>query len=217
MKNKGFTVLEVLIAMTVTAVIISSVYFSFSNILTGKSRTKERLNGIRKIFFTVELIRKDMENAFLTSHQGVPEITHKTIFKSEEDEPVTHVTFTSFNHIKMQENVKECSQTEIEYYGEEEDGVNVLYRRESSWVDGDPEKGGQTFPILKGFEKIVFEYWNETDKDWRPLWNSESMDYSNSLPPKIKLTLEMPETDSETKPLKVETVFNIKMKRPLTF
>lgn len=217
MKRNGFSLIEVLVAMSITSILVVSVYFSFSSIIAGRSKIKEITEKERKIYFTLELIRNDLKNAFLTTNRGIPEETHKTIFKSLEDDPVTHLTFASLNHVKMAAGVKQCDQTEIEYYGDNIDGENVFLRRESLWVDEFPEKGGNVYPILSGFKKLTFEYWKESSKEWVEQWSSESADNLNSLPPKVKITMLVEEGELGEEDYIVETVVNIKMLRPISF
>ncbi|HSW59266.1 MAG TPA: type II secretion system protein GspJ [bacterium] len=217
MGRKGFSLIEVLVAMSITVILASSVYFSFSNVIAGRSRIKDITERERKIYFTLELIRNDLKNAFLTSNKGVPEETHTTIFKSEEDDPVSHLTFTTLNHVKMAAGVKQCDQTEIEYYGENVEGENVLFRRESLWIDEFPEKGGNVYPVMSGFEKLSFQYWKESSKEWVDQWNTESADNLNALPPKVKIIMLVKEGDSGEEDYLIETVVEIKMKRPLSF
>jgi len=217
MKKIGFSLIEMLVAMAITSILVISVYFSFSNIIAGRSKIKEIAERERKIYFTLELIRNDLKNAFLTNNRGVPEETHKTIFKSVEDTPVTHLTFASLNHVKMADGVKQCDQTEIEYYGENVDGENVLFRRESLWIDEFPEKGGNVYPVLSGFKKLTFEYWKESSKEWVDQWNTESADNLNQLPPKVKITMLVHEGESGEEDYVVETVVSLKMLRPLSF
>ncbi len=209
--------IEVLVSMAITAILVVSVYFSFSGILTGRSKIKEITERERTIYFTLEIIRNDLKNAFLTMNKGVPEETHKTIFVCAEDEPVSHLTFTSINHVKMQSDVKQSDQTEIEYYGDNVDGENVLFRRESLWIDEYPEKGGNVYPVFKGFKKLSFEFWNTVTSEWVPQWDSESADNANILPPKVKITLLVDEGVQGKEDFIIETVVNIKMVRPLSF
>ena len=217
MMRKGFTLIEVLLAMSITAILVTSVYFSFSNLLSGRAKIKAVTERERGIYFTLELIRNDLKNAYLTVNKGAPEETHKTIFKSEDDDPVSHLTFAAINHVKMAAGVKQCDQTEIEYYGENIDGENVLMRRESLWVDQDPERGGNVYPVLKGFKSIKFEYWHTTTKEWVDHWNSESLDNVNSLPPKVKITMIAKEGEFGEEDYLIETVVNLKMTKPFSF
>jgi general secretion pathway protein J len=217
MSRKGFSLIEVLVAMSITAILASSVYFSFSNVIAGRSKIKEITERERKTYFTLELIRNDLKNAFLTNNKGVPEETHITIFKSEEDDPVSHLTFTTLNHVKMAAGVKQCDQTEIEYYGEDVEGENVLFRRESLWIDEFPEKGGNVYPVMSGFERLSFQFWKESSKEWVDQWNTESADNLNALPPKVKITMLVKEGDSGEEDYIIETVVEIKMLRPLSF
>ena len=209
--------IEVLVAMSITAVLVVSVYFSFSNILLGRSRLRKIMNRERQIYFTLDMIRNDIKNSYLSMNKGVPEETHKTIFKSVPDSPVSHLTMTTLNHVRMLADAKQCDQTEIEYYGEMVDDENVLFRRESPWVDDFPERGGNVYPIFKGFKEIKFEYWNPVSKEWVEEWNSESAANINSLPTKVKVTLIAKEGELGEPDKMIETVIKLKMTRPISF
>lgn len=217
MKNRGFSLIEVLTAITITAIVASSVYFSFSGILTGRSTIKESSERYRRVYFTLDLMKRDIENAFLTMNRGAPEETHITIFKGIPDSPVSHLTFSSLNHAKMVSNVKSCSQTEIEYYGDNIDGENVLMRRESSWIDAFPEKGGNVYPLLSGFNSVLIEYWDEDRKEWKQEWNTESIDTGEVLPSKIKISMDIRDESDGGLPFFVESIVEIKVRRPFSF
>jgi len=217
MKAKGFTLIEVLVAMSITAILVVSVYFSFSNILLGRSRLREIMNRERQIYYTLDMIRNDIKNSYLSMNKGVPEETHKTIFKSEPDSPVSHLTMTTLNHVRMQADVKQCDQTEIEYFGDRVGDDNVLFRRESPWVDDFPERGGNVHPVLTGFKEIKFEYWKPMSKEWSEEWNTESATNINSLPTKVKVTIIVEEGELGDTDKQIETVIKLKMTRPISF
>lgn len=203
--------------MSITAILVTSVYFSFSNILIGRSRLREITNRERQIYFTLDMIRNDIKNAYLSMNKGVPEETQKTLFKSVPDSPVSHLTMTTLNHVRMQADVKQCDQTEIEYYGEMIDDENVLFRRESPWVDDFPERGGNVYPVFRGFKEIKFEYWRPVTKEWSEEWNTESADYVNQLPKKVKVTIVVEEGEVGEPDHIVETVIKLKMTNPISF
>jgi len=213
--KKGFSLIEVLIAIVITGILMSSIYLSLTTLLTGKDRIKKKNREIRKTYFALNLIKKDLANAYLTTRKGKRggEDTHVTIFKGVQDSPVSHLTFTTINHVRMRADSKECDQTEIEYFGEEKDGIVTLYRRESSWVDDDPERGGNVYPVLDNFVSLTFSYYYKNDDEWKEEWDS-SGDRGNMLPPKIKITLLVREEEDDVPPLKIETIVNIWKKRP---
>lgn len=217
MKRKGFSLIEVLVAMSITAILVVSVYFSFSNILLGRSRLRKIMNRERQIYFTLDMIRNDIKNAYLSMNKGVPEETHKTIFKSVPDSPVSHLTMTTLNHVRMLADAKQCDQTEIEYFGDMVGDDNVLFRRESPWVDDFPERGGNVHPVFTGFKEIKFEYWNPQNKEWVEEWNSESAANINLLPTKVKVTLIAKEGELGEPDKLIETVIKLKMTRPISF
>lgn len=217
MTRKAFTLIEVLVATAILALIVSSVYFSFANLIEGRTRIRDRGEDLRRVYFALDLMRRDIQNAYLTRNRGMPEETHITVFTGIEDSPVTHLTFATLNHVKMRAGGKECDQAEVEYYGDTVDGEPTLMRRESSWVDGFPEKGGNIFPVFSGFRSITFEFWDEIDREWRPTWDSEGTDNADVLPPKVKITILVREADGDRKEFRVESVVNIKMQKPFTF
>ncbi|HPV21848.1 MAG TPA: type II secretion system protein GspJ [bacterium] len=97
------------------------------------------------------------------------------------------------------------------------EGENVLFRRESLWIDEFPEKGGNVYPVMSGFERLSFQFWKESSKEWVDQWNTESADNLNALPPKVKITMLVKEGESGEEDYIIETVVEIKMLRPLSF
>ena len=70
MMKQGFTLIEVLLAMSITAILVTSVYFSFSNLLSGRAKIKAVTERERGIYSTIELIRSDLKNAYLTVNKA---------------------------------------------------------------------------------------------------------------------------------------------------
>lgn len=204
-------------AMTITLIIVSSVYFSFSSLMVGRSRIRAYTERQREIFFAIDMIKRDLANAYLSSNSGLPEVTHETIFEANEDDPVTHTTFTSFNHMALGGLQKQCDQTEIEYWGDTKDGVTVLYRRESFWVDEDAKKGGNVYPLLTDFESFKLTFWNRTTEEWKPEWDSAGPDSGGLLPEKIRITLLMNQEHDDVEPLTIDTVITIGKRTPIRY
>lgn len=203
--------------MGITSILVGSVYFSFSNVMNGRERIKSRTERIRKLYFALDIMKRDIENAYLTTHKGTPEETHVTLFKGEEDHPVSHVTFATVNHSRMRSDVKECDQGEVEYYGERGEEGYILYRRESFWVDQFPEKGGNVYPLLDDFVMVKFEYWDDDDREWISNWDTDSVDTPDILPAKVKITIVLEDKRMTKGENKIETIVNIRYRRPYSF
>jgi len=214
---KGFTLIEVMAAMTITLIIVSSVYFSFSNLMVGRSRIRSYTERQRQIFFAVDMIKRDLVNAYLSSNSGTPEVTHETLFEAKDDDPVTHTTFTSFNHMALGGLQKQADQTEIEYWGDTKDGVTVLYRRESFWVDDNAKKGGNVYPLLTDFESFELSFWDRPSEEWKPEWDSTNPESGGLLPEKIRLTLTMNPEHEDKEPLIIDTVITIGKRTPIRY
>ena len=200
--TKGFTLLEVLLAVSLLGIISLSIFQSMSLSIRAKKSVvalNERYHEGRQV---MRRITRELRMAFLRA-QPPQETTEEepaviTRMEGEEDE----IYFATTAHIRTRAEGKESDQAEVAYFLKRPDYETpyrspTLFRRESRRVDHRPDRGGQTWPVVDGVKKFTLEYWDEKkeigDEAWQGSWDSDD---NQLLPSRIRITLELEREDS---------------------
>jgi len=222
-RTKGFTLIEVMIALGLLALIGVSVANSMFSSFYAKdlvSTTNERFHEGRQV---MTRISRELRMAFLRaeppreSREEDPAV--QTRFKGEDDE----IYFASTAHVPIFKGVRESDQAEISYFLarrkiDSEYKGQTLFRRESKRIDDRPDKGGHIWPVVEGVKTFKLEYWDDKkeigDDAWQRDWDSHENELEPLLPARIRITLEL-EMLEDQEPLRFVTQAAPKVRRPI--
>ncbi len=190
----GFTLVEVLIAVSIVAIIGSLVFGSFARTFESRdvaTRLQERAHLVRQ---AMERMARELSMAFIYDCQERPSTTGepklRSTFRMEREGKVDRALFLSFSHQRLQRDARESDQCLVSYYGEN-DPVELsqtnLVRREKVRFSGDPDEGGAVEVLLPDVESVHFDMWDESKQDWVEEWNCQQIERMNQLPRLIRI------------------------------
>ena len=188
----GFTLAEVMIAVTVLAFIGLLTYGVFGNTLETRRRAMKVATRYHEVKQGMNRMAREISMAFLSHHRDCDDRRTYTIFKKDSSGGSDSLVFTSFSHIKIRKDANESDQNELSYFVEpdkENNGIHTLYRREANRIDDEPEKGGEVYALIEDVDNLKFEFYNDKDDDWEDDWDTENSDFRNRLPLFVKITL----------------------------
>ena len=222
-RAKGFTLIEVMIALGLLALIGVSVASSMTSSFYATdlvSTNNERFHEGRQV---MTRISRELRMAFLRAEppqearEEDPAVL--TRFKGEDDE----IYFASTSHMPIYKGVRESDQTEISYFlarrnNDTEYKGKTLFRRESKRIDDRPDKGGHIWPVVDGVKTFKIEYWDDSkeigDDAWERSWDSHENELEPLLPARVRITLELEMLDDQD-PLRFVTQAAPKVRRPI--
>lgn len=218
---RGVTLLEVLVALTILALISTLIYGAFD----GMSRSKDSLAKINERHHqgrsALARIARELQSAFVSGHEPIltTSSTRTTIFKGQDSRPADRIDFTSFSHRRLLQDAKESDQNEISYYDSRDpdrsDKVDLV-RREDKIIDLDPDKGGVVNVVAEDIESFELEYYDPISKDWTDTWDSgQPAAQFGRLPMFVRVSLEMKGPNS--KPILFQTKVHIPGQSVLCF
>jgi len=172
---RGFTLIEVLVAVSLLASLGIFLYASFGAMIRTQEdtdRLQERHHAAR---VSMNRMTREISMAFLSKHVNDEEARSKTLFLGERN----RITFTSLAHQRRVRESIESDQLVVEYFLKSmpRGQGKALYRRVKSILDDKPEKGGKTELMAEGVKSLEFEYWNRKDEDWDNTWEVTSDDF----------------------------------------
>jgi general secretion pathway protein J len=222
-KNRGFTLLEIVVSMSILAMIALLIYGAFTSMARGKKGEEIKSERARTGRTAILRMTKEISSAFLSLHTPTNPalIIRMTAFTSVNSNPFDRLDFTSFAHRRIQADVPESDQAEIGYFAvpdpDKQDKMDLV-RREQTPIDLDPRRGGQTNVLAEDVESFNVRFFDPLTWAWVDSWDSmqATTGQPNRLPYEVELTLVLshcpPGVDATFK-----TKFQMPMQQPLSF
>lgn len=207
--HPGVTLLEVLVASVILAMMATMIYAAFDH----TSRLRTRLSGRQERDHVARIalnkIAADLRMAFLTAHihptqQYIARVTH---FIGVDQNPGDRVDFAAFSHRRLLRNVHEGDTCEVGYRMEERRGGGYdLLRRESPRIDLDPKRGGTLDVLVNDVLSFQIRYYDSTTDTWIDAWDTtQATGQVNRLPSRVRITLGLRDSDGRERRYMTET------------
>lgn len=183
--NQGFTLVEVLVAVTILVSIAAMSWVAMSQIFSARAYFEMRNERVQIVRNAMNRITHDIAGAYIAGPQhGGEELPGQerdpTALSDEElrrlaiVEPVQFgmigtdekINFTTFAHGRTQFDEQSSYHAEIGYFVESvrdddtNDFVKRLMRREDTSLDDRLERGGTIYPVIPNLEDFKLEYWD---------------------------------------------------------
>jgi general secretion pathway protein J len=199
----GVTLIEILIAMAVFALLGTVVYGSLSGSILAQQNVEAVQARTREVRVSLLRITRELQSAFIVKNANqitLEPLRSQTIFSAKRDGGFARLDFTSFSHQRTQQDVNESDQTEISYLvrkAKEGDGMQLV-RRESKRIDSKPDKGGVYTPVVNDVTKFEVEFYDFEKEEWVDEWDtSNATAQLDRLPPFVRVKLTIKEGEQE--------------------
>jgi general secretion pathway protein J len=220
---RGLTLLEVMVAVAILAMISVLIYGAFDGLSKGKKglgRVNDRYHEGRGALGRIAM---ELSSAFLSLHQPLTasQIRRKTIFSATNGSPADRLDFTSFSHRRLVRNAHESDQNEISYFGSPDPnapGKIDLARREAPLIDTEPQRGGEVNVLAEDIDLFDLKFLDPTTGQWLETWDTSqgATGQPNRLPLAVKITLAL-KGGPDQKPVQFVTKVPLPMQQPLNF
>jgi general secretion pathway protein J len=203
-RTRGFTLVEVMIAVGITAAMAVMTIGSFSQV--DRAGEVARLQNDRYAGARVALsrLRREISMAFISnSYDGSRFRERPTLFVGREDE----LLFTTFAHVRLYRDAKESDQAVVEYTLEadpDRPGEEALFRREKPRIDDEPDRGGRKDLVADHVRSLRLQYWDPKRKEWVREWSTRTVEHQSELPPRVRMELEVALADGRTEKFATE-------------
>ncbi len=174
MNKKGFTLVELLIAITVLSIIMSVVYKSFTASTEGIKRAEvvDDINSTARVIFLK--LMDDINSAYFDQYnKNSKNNKFDGVSKRDKELPQDSLSLISLSNLRMTRDAKETDLHEIGYYLKEEYDYQkqekrlYLFRREKKTIGVEPE----AYELTDEIGGIRFSYFG-VDGKWKDNWDS---------------------------------------------
>jgi general secretion pathway protein J len=210
----GFSLLEVMIAVAITAVIGAMAAGVFQQVdhAASVARDQEARYGGARLALT--RMTRELSMAFLSEHYDRARYRDRpTLFKGDGDT----LLFTTMAHVRLAQDAKESDQSVVEYRLESEPdtGEQGLYRREKTHIDDEPDRDGRKALVASHVQALTLRYWDLKRKEWVREWSTRTPERLNELPTRVQVELDVKLADGRVE--KFFTQARIAITAPLDF
>ncbi len=197
----GFTLFEILIAMFIFAVVLSTIYASYTGTfrIVGQAESQSEIYHMARI--ALERIIEDLESVYISqnksSNKEKEDSYNYLLFIGEdkdlEGRPADSLSFISTANIDLGGQGQSPGAEKISYYVEKnsEGDDLVLYRRETPIFEKGPDFAGEKVGLIL-CEKLVsvnFAYY-ETNEETSEEWDSSLDAFKGKIPGRVSISLE---------------------------
>jgi general secretion pathway protein J len=226
--RRGFTLLELIVAVTVLAFVTMLLYGAF----TGMKHTRDGLTRVQDRYregrTALARVVRDLQSAYVSQHQPInPQLTVlKTAFIAHQATPADRIDFNTFTNIRRDRNSHVSDQLEVSYFGEDSldsPGTYDLVRRSSQYLDLYPDKGGRIDVVATDIDLFDLSFLDPTTSQWVDTWDSTSTTGQlNRTPLYVRVTLVVNGGRRSAAGrlrgvLRFETMVPLNIEKPLTF
>jgi general secretion pathway protein J len=217
---RGFTLIEVMIAIGITAVIGVMVMGSFQRTYAAKELTEGQDERFSSARMTLNRLSRELSQAFLSDHYDRKRFSREapTLFRGKDGGQQDDLLFATMSHPRLSRDVKESDQALVEYTVEpdpERPGESALFRREKARFDETPERGGTKSIVCEHVSTFDVEYWDWKRQEWAREWVTTGVEHPNVLPTRVRVRLGLKMPDGKERLF--ETQARIAIIRPLSF
>ncbi|HET9157462.1 MAG TPA: type II secretion system protein GspJ [Myxococcaceae bacterium] len=203
---RGFTLLEVIFAVGVTAMMGVIIAAAFQSSYKTKQLVEEEADRYRALRTGTERMVREISDAFVSDHYDTRR------YRDQNDRPTNFIgardrlLFTSMAHQRLYSDAKESDQMVVEYFtksaptpGGGAARLNLI-RREDSILDDRMDRGGTEDVLIENVKRIDFAYWDSDKKDWVDEWDTRRLEKKSILPVRVRITISaMDETGREAR------------------
>jgi general secretion pathway protein J len=203
MNRRGFTILEVMIAIAVLSMIGAITFKSFDGAYDLKKRVETAEDRDQAVRGALDRIGREVSMTFLSEHYDHKRFRERpTFFKLKDGRSEADLTVTSLAHERLHVDAKESDEAVFQYHVEQgEDGKPCLYRRVKPQIDEEWERGGEEAPLAEDVIRFTVQAWDPKDREWRDEWDSNSPQRTGGvlIPPRVRIALTIKDEQGKEK------------------
>ena len=187
MAKRGFTIIELVVAIMIAAIISGAVASSLSQLAKARDISRIHMTASRRATDALESIRRDVQSTvrsddlFDTRLRLAPEVARSPIGEVDRDQMLLFAT--RLRPIRSIEYSGEGNEYETQYRIEEDRDGPALWRRRDAVPDEFEDAGGIAEPIGDGVVALRFEAFD--GEGWVQEWDSDV----DGLPISIRATV----------------------------
>jgi general secretion pathway protein J len=210
-RNRGFTLIEILIAISILAIVLTTVYAAYTGTLRVVRDTEYGDDIYSMARVTLKRMTDDLESI----------CTYKDAFKffsfqnQFDDQKFTDISFLSSAHVSF-DDIPSAGNARIGYFiREESDKENYLLIRRDELFRGEEgeftdSEGDEGYIICDHIQSVTYTFYDGKGNEYES-WDSGSDTTKDKAPTLVSIHLNMINPDDKDNPYRFMTTVRIPM------
>jgi general secretion pathway protein J len=217
--RRGFTLIEVMVAVSILALVTTLTWASFKQTFSTKSAVEAQAGRYRTVRLALERMARELSMVYVSQNEDTSQPERRTRLVGKHHGDIDDVTFSYFGHQRLYQDANEADTALIAYYSardRDDSRKTNLMRRETRRLSNYKidEQPGEADIVCDDVLRLKIDYWDARDKQWREEWVTTSADgQPDRLPSKIRITLTV--RDERGKEVPFQTEVRVAMSEPL--
>ena len=197
--DSGFTLIEILIAIFIFAIIVTTIFGSYNSVFTGAEEINQGVtsyetarNCLNRIIFDLESVHLSLPPQYAPPDFNGPPDPYRIVGDTNNVQNISFpkLRFTSTAHVSFGGKT-ESHIAEIVYYVQATDDDNHLLRRADNLYPYQPFEEKSSDPVLcENLKSLTFKYYDREGTEY-DLWDSDAEDFGYATPAAIGIKLEL--------------------------
>ena len=183
--NRGFTLIEILVAVVLLGILSAALYGSYFTVLSARERASEGMEARRELGGTLDLIRREFASA--TFNRDDKRLRFIVEDRDNFGKPASSLELTTLVPTSGQGR-KESGISAVRYRLEEQDKHFILTRREQDIFFESPDAKG--YPQMERISSFLVECYDGSK--WVRSWDTAAA-LNNALPKMLRVTVQVDE------------------------
>jgi len=186
--NRGFTLLEVLIALVLLAVLMAALYGSYFAVIRARDRASEGVEARRELGATLDLLRREIASAAY----GRDDKRLRFVVEDRDSfgRPASNLELTTLAPpATLSDTRKESGTIDVQYRMTEKDKQPLLTRKEQD-VLLDATTTVPTYPQMERISSFLVECSSDGGTTWVKTWDTA---LNPKLPKLVRITVQVEE------------------------
>jgi len=192
--QRGFTLMEVMIAVAITGLMGALIAASFTSSFRAKEIVEGEAENYRNLRTAMNRMTREIGAAFVSDRYDPKR------YRDSYDRPTNfigqrdHLLFSSLAHERLYTDAKESDQMVVEYSVKSSTDRNAqgrrdLIRRENPLLEERMERGGTEDVLYEGVKRLEFAYWDSDKKEWLNEWDTRRSERKSILPTRVRISI----------------------------
>jgi prepilin-type N-terminal cleavage/methylation domain-containing protein len=220
-REAGLTLVEVMIACAILAVMMTLAWKTISNTSTARREFAAYETRNHELRMTLGRVVADLEAAYLSRNEDVNSPHPRTMMIARPGSKVPDIHFSTLGHRPMWADANESEQTVIWYLAHNDPDhpgqVDWIRREQRRPSNMPPEDEPSDYDVLAhDIQNVKLEFWNWKNLEWQETWDTTQSDGQRGwLPSRVRITITVKAYDGHD--IRLTTQARIGMQEPLNF